>query len=699
MIFQGMIDVQVFSLSIRSHGRRISSSGGGQTIRYFLRLASTSREFRIRCFPEKGKRMPSEYILIVSRDNTVRRIVAAALAAVGYRCSQVRSTAKARSLLGSTNRFHLVLWDVSGAETNGFRQLTAVFTLPPRTPIVVMTAVGDIPLVLETIGSGAYDYLLKPFEREQLLATVHRALQNRHLQMENRALRTKLASIGKVDNAPDIISESRILVVDDEEPIRQIVVSMLQSANYSCTEAASGLEALAVLSSEGAYDLMLSDLMMADLDGIGLLNITRSAYPDMPTVMVTAVHDLSVALAAIRIGAYDYLLKPFEREQLLATVRRALQHERLKKENHNYREILDRLGQHVSDSTVDGIEQSTDIVPRQDLDSQQAEVAPAATATSSSAIHSSYHTNPDARQKRATVLSILHDLSNEFMAMSASVDSFSAQPGLTADIAKENDTLRVQLNRCTSILRAVLNDPGFRLTSNAIGVQHATRDISGLLRDATHEINGSLFLFCHSLTMLRTLCKASPSRIADLQKLRGGALRCDELMEQTSLEEDESSTVSGEASLLDMRALVERTLAIVGGRLTPNVTLVVDCDEGIVYSIKALPPERLISILVEIITNSINALQPRGGSISLCTRKANNNTIKFVVQDDGPGIPSEIRFKMLRHPVESRIGLGLGLYLSATIVRQHGGTLRVSPGASGKGTRVTILLPFQKGSR
>jgi putative nucleotidyltransferase with HDIG domain len=88
---------------------------------------------------------------------------------------------------------------------------------------------------------------------------------------------------------------------------------------------------------------MLSDLMMADMDGIGLLERTKEGYPDMPVVMVTAVHDISVALAAIRNGAYDYLLKPFEREQLLATVRRALENRRLKMENRDYQTNLETL--------------------------------------------------------------------------------------------------------------------------------------------------------------------------------------------------------------------------------------------------------------------------------------------------------------------------------------------------------------------
>jgi putative nucleotidyltransferase with HDIG domain len=139
------------------------------------------------------------------------------------------------------------------------------------------------------------------------------------------------------------MSTERILVVDDEEAIREIVSSMLSAAGYRCSQAASGLQALNVLESGQEFELMLSDLMMAEMDGVALLERTKEKYPDMPVIMVTAVHDISVALAAIRNGAYDYLLKPFEREQLLATVRRALEHRRLKLENRAYQSNLESL--------------------------------------------------------------------------------------------------------------------------------------------------------------------------------------------------------------------------------------------------------------------------------------------------------------------------------------------------------------------
>ena len=160
------------------------------------------------------------------------------------------------------------------------------------------------------------------------------------------------------------MANERILVVDDEETIREIVSSMLGGAHFQTRQAASGVEALSILESGDDFDLVLSDLMMAEMDGIALLERAKERYPDMPIVMVTAVHDIQVALQALRNGAYDYLLKPFEREQLLATVRRALEHRRLKRENDAYRTNLEALVAARTQqwkSTLSNLEKSYDI--------------------------------------------------------------------------------------------------------------------------------------------------------------------------------------------------------------------------------------------------------------------------------------------------------------------------------------------------
>src|SRR5919205_2550263 len=128
----------------------------------------------------------------------------------------------------------------------------------------------------------------------------------------------------------------RILVVDDEELIREAICSMLSFGGFRCDQAANGVEALSLLRSGSPYELMVSDLNMPGMDGEALLSKAKEQYPEMPVVMLTAVHDLSVALSAIRQGAYDYLLKPFNRDHLLATTRRALEVRRLTLENRAY---------------------------------------------------------------------------------------------------------------------------------------------------------------------------------------------------------------------------------------------------------------------------------------------------------------------------------------------------------------------------
>src|SRR5579883_1816411 len=139
------------------------------------------------------------------------------------------------------------------------------------------------------------------------------------------------------------MADQRILVVDDETPMRDVMCSILTQAGYDCYPVASGREAMAALRSGENISIVLSDLIMEGVDGLTLLAQMKEEHPEIPVVMVTAVHDLSVALAAIRNGAYDYLLKPFEKEQLLAMVRRALETRRLQRENLEYQTKLESL--------------------------------------------------------------------------------------------------------------------------------------------------------------------------------------------------------------------------------------------------------------------------------------------------------------------------------------------------------------------
>ena len=160
------------------------------------------------------------------------------------------------------------------------------------------------------------------------------------------------------------MADDRILVVDDETVVRDTVCSILSQSGYECLPVNSARDALSFLRSNNNISIVLSDLIMEGMDGLTLLTRMKQEHPEIPVVMVTAVHDISVALAAIRNGAYDYLLKPFEREQLLAMVGRALETRRLRLENVAYQTKLESLVAARTDmlrKTLSDLERSYDI--------------------------------------------------------------------------------------------------------------------------------------------------------------------------------------------------------------------------------------------------------------------------------------------------------------------------------------------------
>jgi putative nucleotidyltransferase with HDIG domain len=137
---------------------------------------------------------------------------------------------------------------------------------------------------------------------------------------------------------------ARILIVDDEPHLRAMLAATLDRQGYQTVQAVSNADAFDLIDRQH-FDLALTDMVMRDGNGIGVLDRVRVQQPHTPVVMVTAIQDVSVAISAMRKGAYDYLLKPFERDQLLNTVRRALDHRQALKENHNYQQNLEQIVQ------------------------------------------------------------------------------------------------------------------------------------------------------------------------------------------------------------------------------------------------------------------------------------------------------------------------------------------------------------------
>ncbi|RDI97566.1 sigma-54-dependent Fis family transcriptional regulator [Dyella solisilvae] len=133
----------------------------------------------------------------------------------------------------------------------------------------------------------------------------------------------------------------RILVVDNEAKMRRILELSLRALGHSVAEAVDGLEALASID-EQPVDLVLTDLRMPRMDGIALLGALRERGDDVPVIVMTAYATIETAVAAMKLGAVDYIIRPFEMETIEVAVTRALAMQAVQRENRFLHEEISR---------------------------------------------------------------------------------------------------------------------------------------------------------------------------------------------------------------------------------------------------------------------------------------------------------------------------------------------------------------------
>jgi two-component system response regulator AtoC len=137
------------------------------------------------------------------------------------------------------------------------------------------------------------------------------------------------------------MTAKRILVVDNEAKMRRILELSLKSMGHEVEQAGDGQEALAKIEA-GSFDLVLTDLRMPRLDGIGLLTALRDADNDIPVIVMTAYGTIETAVAAMKVGAADYVIRPFEMETIEMAVMRALTMQVVQRENRFLKDEVSR---------------------------------------------------------------------------------------------------------------------------------------------------------------------------------------------------------------------------------------------------------------------------------------------------------------------------------------------------------------------
>ena len=133
--------------------------------------------------------------------------------------------------------------------------------------------------------------------------------------------------------------KKRVLVVDDEAHVRILLCEVLKMEGFACVDAVNGKDALARMEAE-SVDLVLMDIRMPEMDGMEAFRVMRDAWPEVPVIMTTAFAGVDTAVEAMKLGAYNYISKPFNNEEIILNVRRALEIQSLTREVEDLRRVV-----------------------------------------------------------------------------------------------------------------------------------------------------------------------------------------------------------------------------------------------------------------------------------------------------------------------------------------------------------------------
>ncbi len=155
----------------------------------------------------------------------------------------------------------------------------------------------------------------------------------------------------------DRLHHMEILIAEDEKNIGDLLVELLSDENREITVVHNGLEAIQLLE-QRPFDLLITDLMMPEVDGMEVLHQAKSLYPDIQAIIITGYASLETAIQAVKEGAYDYLRKPFRLEELKISVDNACERIALIRENNL---LLESIGRMRGEAGSDGAQGADDV--------------------------------------------------------------------------------------------------------------------------------------------------------------------------------------------------------------------------------------------------------------------------------------------------------------------------------------------------
>lgn len=251
--------------------------------------------------------MDKQKILVVDDDVMARHLISAIAKDMGFEVEEANDGMEGLEFIKRGVAFDVVIADLRMPKMGGLEFLKTLRSSSPCPTIILVTAYSSIETAREAMLSGAFEYLTKPFDIGLLEKTIDAAIYQKRLLAEHQN---------------ETIKIPKILVIEDDEPCRNLIEVTIKEMGYDVVSASDGIEGLRLFK-QSYFEIVISDIRMPEIDGVTLLSNIKEMDPDAVIILVTGYPNVSTAVQTMKSGAYDFISKPFDPENLKIAIRNA----------------------------------------------------------------------------------------------------------------------------------------------------------------------------------------------------------------------------------------------------------------------------------------------------------------------------------------------------------------------------------------
>lgn len=487
----------------------------------------------------------------------------------------------------------------------------------------------------------------------------------------------------------------RVLVVDDDPAILEVLEMRLAAMGFEVSAAPEPQAGLAAVEG-GRFDVVLVDLRMEPMDGIAVMEAIHARQPRLPVLIMTAHGTIETAVSAVQRGAFDYLTKPFVRDELRTKLVRALASRRWARD----RERLLAVGQTLASSGV--TERVLDAVAQAAVETTEAErcvvfqfeqgrLLPMASAGSPPPSWPALEAAARAAMDRGLPTTVPGPGESVIVAAPLVVQRGPAGALVietAGRVEPSEDDLHLLALFSSQAAVALRNTHELeRLRSGALAA------LGRMATQVAHELR-------NPLAGLRLYARHLGQRLA-----RAGDGDGAELAEKISSTVDHLASVVAEITAfgrppelhrapLALPALLDECLTLAQARrATPGIEVVRAYDPSCPEAL--LDGRELRKAFLNLILNALEALGPGGRLTVSTTFTAATRAVTVVIEDTGSGMSEETLSRMFDLFFTTKVqGTGLGMAIARSVIDRHGGELAIAS-TPGQGTRVTVRLPVE----